>query len=238
MNATDEQTMTQLKELAAAAGPATHARPDLARQVLDRIADRRLGPAPMLSVLGGLVAIGAIAAAALSDGGDYRQWTQPSGAMRPTVAVGQTVVLGAELTPQRGDVVLVKATSGDKTWESLGRVIGLPDDTVSCPPQQDGTCQAVVVSGRPLREPWLKVPTEPFPPTAIGPEELFLLGDARDQANDSRFIGPQPFDAVLGVVIARIAPDGSRERLPGAPRRELPDGTFPDPADPVPPASD
>ena len=117
-------------------------------------------------------------------------------------------------------------------------MIGLAGDTVSCPPQQDGTCKAVVVSGRPLLEPWLEVPTEPFTSTAIGPGALFLLGDARDQANDSRFIGPQPFGAVLGVVIARIAPDGSRQRLPGAPRRELPDGTFPDPADPVPPASD
>lgn len=238
MNATDEQTMVELTQLAAAAGPATKARPDLARQVLDRTTRRALRPARGLSVLAALGITGALAAGALSDGGDYEQWIQPSGAMRPAVAVGQTVVLGKELVPQPGDVVLVTAASDDKTWESLGRVVGVAGDTVSCPAQPDGTCDAVVVSGQPLHEPWLEVPTEPFPSTTVGPDELFLLGDARDQANDSRFIGPSTLDAVRGVVVARVMPDGSRERLPGAPRRSLPDGTFPDPADPVPPASD
>jgi signal peptidase I len=157
--------------------------------------------------------------------------------MEPSVAVSQTVVVAKKLTAQRGDVVLVEVRDGGVSFESLSRVVGLPGDTVSCPERPDGTCDAVVVSGRPLLEPWLTGRTDPFPAVRVGPRRGVPARRQSDVAADSRLRGPQRLDAVQGVVVARIAPDGRRERLPGTPPHRLPDGgETVDPAGPVPPA--
>ena len=77
----------------------------------------------------------------------------------------------------------------------------------------------------------------PFPATTVTSGQVFLLGDARDAAVDSRLIGTQPLAEVLGVAVARLTPAGMQEPLPGSPARARPDGrAVVDPADPVPPA--
>lgn len=241
MNATEHATAEELKSLVAAAAPAVTGRPDLPRLVLAAMAaeDRRRRRSRRLGAAAGSVAVfAAIAASGFAGQGDYRDWTMPSSAMRPTVQVEQKVVVSKHARPQRGDVVLLTARSGGREVEGLGQVFGLPGDTVSCPAEADGTCSAVVVSGQVLDEPWLTAPTDPFPPAEVPAGRFFFLGDDRGAANDSRFIGPQPLDGILGVVVARTSPDGTAERLPGTPPHDLPDGSRPvDPAEPVPPAS-
>lgn len=247
MNATEQATAERLRALAAAAAPASTASPDLAEQVLARLrtdgtAPGRHGDRPsrrrrLLLAAGAAGLAATLAAAGYAGRGDHREWTQPSAAMAPTVQVGQQVVVGKRIEPARGDVVLVEAKDGPATFETLGRVVGLPGDTVSCPPGPDGLCTAVTVSGEPLREPWITSPTAPFAPVRVPGGSFFFLGDARDAANDSRLLGPQSLDAVLGVVVARVEPDGTLGRLPGTPAHPVPDGQRPvDPADPVPPA--
>jgi len=238
VNSTEERTATVLRSLAQRAAPATTASPGLAQLVLTRVASPRRRQAKAgLSALGLLIVAGVAAAASLTGNGDYREWTQPSGAMSPTVAVSQTVLVGKQLAPQRGDVVLLEAANGGETSESLSRVIGLPGDTVSCPAEPDGTCKAVIVSGRALDEPWLRSETAPFAGVLVPQGHAYLLGDARDAASDSRLIGPQSLNAVLGVVVARFDDDGQRQAVPGTPPHALPEADKPiDPADPVPPA--
>lgn len=238
MNDTEEQTASALRSLAQRAATATTASPGMAQHVLtQRTTTRRRQVQVGVSALGLLTVAGLVAAASLTGNGDYREWTQPSGAMSPTVAVSQTVLVGKGLAPQRGDVVLLEAANGGETFEALSRVIGLPGDIVSCPAEPDGSCKAVIVSGQTLQEPWLQSQTAPFAQVVVPEGRVFLLGDARDQAVDSRVIGPQPVKAVLGVVVARFNDEGQREALPGAPSHELPEGGTPiDPANPVPPA--
>lgn len=238
MNSTEEQTASVLKALAVRAAPATTAQPALAQLVLARTTrPRRRRAKVVLGSLGALSVAGVIAAASLTGNGDYRNWTQPSGAMAPTVAVSQTVLVGKKIAPQRGDVVLLEAVNGGEPFEMLSRVIGLPGDIVSCPAKPDGSCQAVTVSGQTLNEFWLQTATAPFAEVEVPEGHAFLLGDARDKAVDSRIFGPQPLDEVLGVVVARFNDDGQRLALPGTPPHELPEGGTPiDPANPVPPA--
>lgn len=235
MNDTEEQTANALRSLALRAAPATTAPPGMAQHVLTQAATPRRRQIQVgLSAVGLLTVAGVVAAASLGGNGDYLQWTQPSGAMSPTVAISQNVLVEKDMTPQRGDVVLLEAANGGQTFEALSRVIGLPGDTVSCPVAPDGACKAVVVSGQTLQETWLRSETAPFNQVAVPEGHVFVLGDARDQARDSRYIGPQPLAAVLGVVVARFNDGGQPEWLPGAPLHEIPEGGTPiDPANPV-----
>lgn len=238
MNAADLRTAEQLREIVRSAAPSITAPPDVAQRVLASMgAEPRRRRKQLILALGVITLAGAVAAAGFTNRGDYRRWRQPSGAMSPTIGVGQTVLVGKELAPQRGDVILLTADNGAESFEMLSRVIGLPGDTVACPAEPDGTCKAVLVSGAPLSEPWLHATTGPFPSTSVPPGAVFVLGDARDQAVDSRMIGSQRLDAVMGVVVAKFNAQGEREAIEGTPKRDLPgDEEFGDPADPVPPA--
>lgn len=190
-----------------------------------------------LGGVGALALTGALAAAALPERGDYKKYEQPSGATAPTVAAGQQVVLRRDAVPERGDVVLFTVRTAGEAFESLSRVVGLPGDVVSCPEDGAGRCDAVVVSGKELDEPWLTAATEPFGPVTVGAGLVFLLGDSRDAANDSRYVGTQQLADVMGAVVARVEPDGTLVPLPSTPRRPLPEGEdIVDPSDVVPPA--
>lgn len=236
MNAIEARTADDLLALAATATPAIAARPRLAEEVLARA--RRRQRRRRLAAVGAAVAVtGALAASALPGRGDYFEWVQPSGAMVPTVAVGQTVVFEKNAEPLRGDVVLLAYRDGFDGFDAVSRVVGLPGDTVACPDNGTGRCDAVVVNGAPLDEPWLDEPTLPFAPVPVGSGQVFVLGDARANANDSRFVGPQRLSDVKGAAVGRVEDDGTLTRLPGTPDRSAPDGeNHVDPADPVPPA--
>jgi signal peptidase I len=245
MNSTEEQTAAQLRELVKLSAPATRARSSLAQDIVSLARVPQEGRRGLrrrtkvgISALAVAALAGSVAAVTLVGHGGYRKWIQPSAAMSPTVAVRQTVLVGKKLEPARGDVVLLEAVNKGARFEMLSRVVGLPGDTVSCPAEPDGTCKAVVVSGRVLQEPWLASRTAPFAPATVTPGHVFLLGDFREQAVDSRVFGLQRLDAVRGVVVARYNSAGLREPLPGTPPHELPDEYKNiDPAGPVPPAA-
>lgn len=240
MNATDARTADDLIALVTAAAPATVAPSGLAGAVLAELgrseARRRTRRRRrILAAAGALAVTGALAAAALQGRGDYFEWVQPSGAMLPTVGIGQTVVFSKD--PQqvfRGDVVLLTYRNGH---DGMSRVVGLPGDTVACPNNGKGRCDAVTVNGAALDERWLDGPTAPFEAATVGPGEVFVLGDARAAANDSRFVGTQPLSGIKGAAIGRQE-EGKLIRLLGTPDRPVPDGgNIVNPADPVPPAS-
>ena len=97
----------------------------------------------------------------------------------------------------RGDTV-VFWFPGDPTKSYIKRVIGMPGDKVEV---RDGD---VIVNGHTLVEDY--VPKEyrdqsEMHPTAIGPDEYFVLGDHRSSSNDSRTWGMVPRRYIYGKAV-------------------------------------
>jgi signal peptidase I len=133
--------------------------------------------------------------------------------------------------PKRGEIIVFNAEKkADKAAEYehrepvenvlVKRVIGLPNETVEFKEASDGKMR-VFVNDHALDEPYIKEPmTNPQPanaeytvgkPIKLGADEVFVLGDNRNNSNDSRFWGPLPLGRVIGKVTSIIAP-AERER--------------------------
>jgi signal peptidase I len=230
----------ELRRLATAAAPTVHVRPDLARVVLDRARRqrraRRLGKAAA-GVGGGLVVLTTLAAATLLGRSDYVTVTEPSTVMESTIHVGERVVLNKKLSPARGDVVIVHLARDGQAYDAVLRVVALPGDTIGCPAGPTGRCEAVVVNGTPVPEPYLgPTVTDPFPTSMVPDHMIFLLGDNRAVANDSRLIGPARLADMTGVAVQIVDRNGKARAIPGAPAHPGPgDRDNVDPAGQVPP---
>lgn len=152
----------------------------------------------------------------------------PSGSMEPTLEPGDRVlVMKAFDTPARGDIVVFEnprpgkqpdrgIVGGFLHWlsEGLGfarpadedfikRVIGLPGETVEL---RNGT---LLIDGLVVDEPYLRGPvdTRDFGPVEVPKDKLFVLGDNRQNSNDSRYgLGFVPRDKVVGEAFVIIWP--------------------------------
>lgn len=105
---------------------------------------------------------------------------------------------------KRGDTVVFWFPE-DTTKSYIKRVIGLPGDTVAV---EDGQ---VIVNGKKLQENY--VPPEyrddrPYPPTAVPPNDYFVLGDHRISSNDSRAWGFVPRNYIYGKAVFVFWPLG------------------------------
>ena len=127
-----------------------------------------------------------------------------STAMEPTVQPGDDVLAGLGSAVRRGDIIVLRLPSGFSATISTGgdyvrRVIGLPGDRVACC-DSDGR---VTVDGKPLNETYLypgdRPAAQPFSVT-LGAGQLWVLGDHRSIAVDSRIWGPVPEGDVAGRV--------------------------------------
>lgn len=236
-----DEAAGQLRELALSAGTAVRAPDDLAERVLQSYRRRRRLKGAAWGV-GAVLAVAGSAAAASLGTSDFFTVTQPSPAMSPTLEVGENVVASRSATPRFGEVVIVRWTDEGLTYEGISRVMGLEGDVVSCPAGANGRCEAVLVNGEPVADPYLSaLVTPPFAPTTVPADSYFLLGDDRRLAKDSRHRGPLAANAVDGVVVEIVDVGGERRAVPGAPPREGPtDGDLVDPAEGVPnaPAAD
>jgi len=95
-------------------------------------------------------------------------------------------------TPQRGEIVVLNLPDHNSD-PLIKRVIGLPGDTVEV---RSG---AVYVNGQKLHEPYLTQPTAGFMAAILVPEaHVFVMGDNRQQSNDSRYFGPVPLENLIG----------------------------------------
>lgn len=251
-----EQT---LQALAAAGAPSVVAPPFLAEQVLAlhhrSVRRRRVGAS---LVLAGLVTGGAVAAREVGQARFYGV-VQPSGSMSPTVGIGEHLIADRTLTPARDDVVELSFRNGGTASRAVKRAIGLPGDVIACPAGTDGYCHAWTRNGQALSEPWVGrdrlsppdgTPTLPgyfldggdrivaFPTVTVTDGHVFVLGDNRDNAVDSRDAHPvlQLLKGITGVGVQVVGVDGRRRPIPGAPRHDVPGpgGTVDAPGGPPP----
>jgi signal peptidase I len=104
--------------------------------------------------------------------------------------------------PRRGDVIVFQYPR-DPRIDYVKRCIATGGQTVEVRDKR------VIVDGHPLDEPYA-IRTDPatlpagfeprdnFGPYTLAPGELFMMGDNRDNSNDSRFWGPVKMELVRG----------------------------------------
>ena len=155
----------------------------------------------------------------------------PSSSMAPQLEVGDRVVVSRTAyrlhEPNRGDVVVFPrpgvqidrpgfpAVILDEALEATGiarpddnqlikRVVGLPGETI------EGRGGDLLINGEPLVEPYLAagLETADFDARDIPPDQVFVMGDNRDNSQDSRVFGPVPVDSLVGRAIAVVWPPG------------------------------
>ncbi|MFC5730271.1 MULTISPECIES: signal peptidase I [Nocardioides] len=226
-----------LRDLAGTAYSQSVASSWLAATVLHRATKRRRSRRMLGGAAAGAVLVGSVAAATVG-GGPYYEYRQPSAVMESTVPVGSSVVVNRDLEPVALDVVQVALDIDGRDVQSVLRVVGTAGDTVACPATSSSSSCTLTVNGRPIANSYVAgLRTQPFGTVKVPDNALFLLGDARNVAVDSRMLGPVPAADVNGVVVA-VVDDGAKVwPVEGAPRHHIPDDYEVDPETPVPPAS-
>jgi signal peptidase I len=112
-----------------------------------------------------------------------------SDSMAPTLTIGQHLFLDKLAyrfrRPQRGEIISFKSPVGEE-HESVKRVIAVGGDTVELRHKK------VYLNGAPLEEPYTwyarageALKGDDMPPSEVPAGTLFLLGDNRDNSNDS-----------------------------------------------------
>lgn len=143
----------------------------------------------------------------------------PTESMKPTILVGDHFFLDKFAFPanypdflltilpsrqiERGDIVAFKPPQNPNV-PFIKRVIGLPGETIEI------RNKWVFINGRRINEPYQYVdeestqrgnfysPRDTLGPLVIPPACYFMMGDNRDNSNDSRYWGPVPGRNIIG----------------------------------------
>ncbi len=118
--------------------------------------------------------------------------------MEPSLYDGEFVVVNrlAYLleSPRRGDIIVFKfPLNPDRRF--IKRVIGLPGDAVRV---QEGQ---VFINGDPLAEPYIAARPAYNDEWRVGLDEVFVLGDNRNNSSDSQNWGSLPLDSIIGKAV-------------------------------------
>ncbi len=105
--------------------------------------------------------------------------------------------------PQRGDIIVIHVPNYGREM-LIKRVIGLPGETIEVANGQ------VLINGQALAEPYLRSVTRgDYPPLTVPKDAVFVMGDNRNNSNDSRAFGPISFDNIVGKAWVRYWPVGN-----------------------------
>lgn len=140
----------------------------------------------------------------------------PSSSMEPTLLVGDHILvnkfiygiriplIGKRLVtfaqPRRGDVI-VFVFPRDRSKDYIKRVIGLPGERLEIKERK------IYIDDRPIDDPWGVYSEwgpslrDNFGPITVPEGCLFVMGDNRDNSEDSRYWGFVPIDDVLGKAV-------------------------------------
>ncbi|MCM8760489.1 MAG: signal peptidase I [Candidatus Omnitrophica bacterium] len=123
-----------------------------------------------------------------------------SSSMEPTLKPGDRVIVVKKEILKRHDIVIIEAPQGEKEFLTK-RIIGLPLETVEV---KDGY---VYVNGAKLNEPYIKErPDYELLKEKIPEGSYFLLGDNRNESEDSSIWGPVDSSFIKGRVVCRYWP--------------------------------
>ena len=164
----------------------------------------------------------------------------PSASMEPTLVEGDRVLVEKVSYrfdgPERGDVIVFEkdlvipgaAPEDDSLWggildsfrglfgfptgteqDFIKRVMAVGGDTI------EGRDGKVYVNDEPVDEPYLMEgqQTSPFGPSEIPEGKIFVMGDNRNNSDDSRNFGPIDADAIVGHAFLLIWPPNDFDTL-------------------------
>jgi signal peptidase I len=155
----------------------------------------------------------------------------PTGSMEDTLLVGDYLFVnkflyGARVPftditlpevrdPARGDIIVFKFPA-DPSRDFIKRLVGAPGDTIQI------RSKVVYVNGEPVEEPYVKLANtrmrregmqqpniyppgagnaDYYGPVVVPPDHYFMMGDNRDNSDDSRFWGFLPRELIKGKAI-------------------------------------
>jgi signal peptidase I len=124
----------------------------------------------------------------------------PSGSMEPTLMVNDRILVAKFLyrfePVRRGDVIVFRYPLNPQR-DFVKRVIGLPHDRVQL---REGV---VYVNGHRLdeRDYTIKPDFGNYGPVTVPPGQYFVLGDNRNNSEDSRFFGFVPRANIIGKAV-------------------------------------
>jgi len=135
----------------------------------------------------------------------------PSDSMVPTLAVGDRLVVEKVAyrfrPPERGEIVVfspppvLQGYGFEQDQAFIKRVIGVPGNTLQI---QGGV---VFIDGQPLQENYIAAPPEyELPLIKIPDDAYFVMGDNRNNSNDSHVWGYLPRQNIIGRAILRFFP--------------------------------
>ena len=135
----------------------------------------------------------------------------PSGSMLPTLEVRDHILVSKFIyrfhEPQRGDIIVFKAPAAISSYgqeqDFIKRLMGLPGDIIEV---KDG---AVYRNHKRLTEPYLMEPGRieyEREPIKVPRGMLFVMGDNRNDSNDSHEWGPLDRKRVIGKAMVRFWP--------------------------------
>ncbi len=136
----------------------------------------------------------------------------PSPSMVPTLEVGDRVLvnkLAYKLHDvHRGDVVVftrppaARNGTDSEIKDLIKRVVAVGGDTI------EGRDGRVYVNGELIDEPYLEpgTRTETLPPMTIPEGQVFVMGDNRENSEDSRYFGPIDEDTIVGRAFVKVLP--------------------------------
>jgi signal peptidase I len=137
----------------------------------------------------------------------------PSGSMIPTLLVGDYILVNrlsyglripyykyilrwGEI--KRGDII-VFVFPEDPSKDFIKRVIALPGETIEIRKKK------IYINGREIEDKWgffsddyVGPPRDDFGPFQVPQGHVFVMGDNRDESNDSRFWGPVNIENIKG----------------------------------------
>ena len=134
--------------------------------------------------------------------------------MRPTLQSAERLVVNKFIyrfrAPERGEILVFRYPR-DPSRDFIKRVIAVPGDTVEI---KDGR---VYVNSTILNEPYILSKTRGDYPLATVPEgHIFVMGDNRNNSEDSRFadVGFVPYELIKGKAILVFWPFSQFKALP------------------------
>ncbi len=151
----------------------------------------------------------------------FHLYSIPTGAMEPTIHVGDHVIAKRAHEIARGDIIVFKYPLQQDTM-FVKRAVAIPGDTVEI------RAKHLFVNGREVNEPFAThLDEQVFPkneglpepyrsrdyygPLTVPADEYFMLGDNRDRSSDSRYWGCVPRSLITGIAIYDFGREGFRK---------------------------